>query len=39
MGASKILKRGLAQGRIQLLAATTAAEYRRAIEKDPDLKR
>ena len=39
MDASNILKRGLAQGSIKLFAATTAAEYRRAIEKGPDLKR
>lgn len=39
MDASNILKRGLAQGSSKLFAATTAAEYRRAIEKDPDLKR
>lgn len=39
MDASNILKRGLARGSIKLCAATTAAEYRRDIEKDPDLKR
>ena len=39
MDASNILKRGLAQGSIKLFAATTAEEYRRAIEKGPELKR
>ena len=37
--ASNILKPSLARGEIQLIGATTVAEYRKYIEKDPALER
>ena len=39
MDASNILKPALARGSIRLIGATTTAEYRRDIEKDPALER
>ena len=39
MDASNILKPALARGSIKLIGATTTAEYRRDIEKDPALER
>jgi ATP-dependent Clp protease ATP-binding subunit ClpC len=39
MDASNILKPALARGSIKVIGATTTAEYRRDIEKDPALER
>ena len=39
MDASNILKPALARGSIRLIGATTTAEYRRDIERDPALER
>ncbi len=39
MDAANILKPALARGEIRLIGATTTAEYRRFIEKDPALER
>jgi len=39
MDASNILKPALARGSIKLIGATTTAEYRKHIEKDPALER
>ena len=39
MDAANILKPALARGSIKLIGATTTAEYRRDIEKDPALER
>ena len=39
MDASNILKPALARGSIKLIGATTTAEYRRDIERDPALER
>ena len=39
MDASNILKPSLARGEIQLIGATTIAEYRKYIEKDAALER
>jgi len=39
LDAANILKPGLAKGKIRLIGATTADEYRKVIEKDPALER
>jgi len=39
LDAANILKPSLAKGKIRLIGATTADEYRRVIEKDPALER
>ena len=39
MDAADILKPALARGSIRLIGATTTAEYRRDIERDPALER